>query len=327
MTFGCTSSLKRAISRGLFCLLMVSAVAPGALSQTLLDEPTSRGGIGAMRTVQIMDEAGFGRPIPAATLLIPEGWRTTGGVRWLPQAPCRHDATQLVFTAIDSKGLSAIELLPGTGWTRPAQGQGCPPHSIGSARQYLESLARHIRPNAAVEGYRDRPDTVLGTARSVQNNSGFQVERRTTAGQLLITYTQGGVRMQEILIATVDVQIVRADGIQGVSETMDGVAGPTLAMRAPYGRLDLPIAERVRQSFTYAPEWRQQMTQHNRQLDSGQAATVAERSRIAGQHGKEMGEIINDGWRRRQTDIDKGQRRTIDDIWGKERRKRKDDDD
>lgn len=53
--------------------LSLAALSFVTVVHAALDEPTSRGGIGAMSTVQIMDDAGFDQPIPAAEMLVPDG--------------------------------------------------------------------------------------------------------------------------------------------------------------------------------------------------------------------------------------------------------------
>ena len=310
------------------CLWLIAAATTALAQPGGLDGPTSRGGISGLQTVQIIDRNGFEQPMPAATMLVPTGWQTEGGIRWQPQATCLADGTQVAFVARAPNGRSAIELIPGSGWSS-ASGTGCPARPIGSARQYLETLARLIRPAPSIEGYHDRPDLIGGASHSVQRQHGFQFERRVSAGQLLIAYEQGGTRVQEIMIGRVEIQSTRMPDMPTAGETIDGEAGPVFSMRAPHGLLDHVIAERVQRSFRYEQPWMARMNEHRRAMQAQSDEGAARRSEISRRTAEEIRRSSQESWERRNKETDRGHRRLIDVIRGEEPRRRRgrDDDD
>src|SRR5690606_14342944 len=71
---------------------------------------------GRLASVQIVDQAGFGRPMPAMHLQVPAGWQATGGVTWNDNANCYANMVQVAWSAIGPDSLSVIEVMPDFGW-------------------------------------------------------------------------------------------------------------------------------------------------------------------------------------------------------------------
>lgn len=62
--------------------------------------------------VRLLDENGFGQPAEAYSILLPKGWRTQGGVRWVVNAKCPADAIQNRMTATSPDQRFRLEVFP-----------------------------------------------------------------------------------------------------------------------------------------------------------------------------------------------------------------------
>lgn len=58
-----------------------------------------------------LDDTGFAQPMAAATLFIPHGWRTTGGVFWAQEFTCTNGYS-FGWTATSPDGLTSMALWP-----------------------------------------------------------------------------------------------------------------------------------------------------------------------------------------------------------------------
>lgn len=212
-----------------------------------------------VQRVEIMDNQGFERPMPAATALIPLGWRAEGGIVW-NIGGCVPRTTNWSATAPD--GNHGIVLIPGELWKwdnfAPAGGP-CPRAQFASIRQYLEDLVGRMRPGARVIDYRNREDLAQPFQ---QRNKVFPMgngEMRSwvEAGEILVAYTnQTGVDMRETVSAIGFFDVTRTATINGgVMETLVGQALNGYAVHAPSGQLDFRANELLRKGIVPAPEW------------------------------------------------------------------------
>src|SRR5690606_34501995 len=115
----------------------VSADAPAdrGVPPPLLD--TSR-----LVATEIVDQAGFGRPVAAWRLQAPAGWQTTGGVTWNDGANCHSNMVQTGWSAIAPDSVSIIEVMPGFAWQvagSEIRTDPCPVASHRTAREFLEA--------------------------------------------------------------------------------------------------------------------------------------------------------------------------------------------
>lgn len=291
----------------ILCLAASSTLASGTASAQT-----------GMRKVEIIDPNGFERPMVAATITIPEGWQSSGGIRWQPQAACQADATQPQFMAQDRSGLFAVEILPGTGWQAnnlpvPQQGPGCPFLNITSPQQYLTALVQHIRPGASVLDYRPRPDLIKTQPPQPLPVQGIEQRRITEGGEVLIGYQNRGQAIREVIQAVTDVHITRMAGVMPgeVREFLIGSAWPAFAMRAPEGALDFRVADSIRLSLKTDPAWEAKMMEHQNANSAIAAKGARDRSQIISRSGQEINNIIMKGWQDRTSAQDRIHERTI----------------
>lgn len=275
-----------------------------------------------VRQVEIIDRNGFERPLPAARILVPHDWQAQGGVVWDVQSQCVNTARRFEWAAWSSDGLFGIELLPNTAWQMsnlPPEYQAmdpCPRRNAGSVRQYLEQLVQERRPGARILDYRDRPDIAQASGISEQRTAMAMGELRqwVESGEVLLGYTYAGTPRREVIQATVVFThstmqapaIMQNPSMGGAMETLQALALPSFAVRAPDGRLDFTMVESLRSSITPDPEYERRMAAHYQTINRINAKGAADRAASTRRHGEEMLDIINQGYAERQKIIDEG---------------------
>ncbi len=237
--------------------------------------------------VEIVDTAGFGRPMVAARALVPSGWRAQGGVQWATR-PCQEIAT-FAWAATAPDGMQGVELFPAQAWAATSTGSSgdCMPGTHRSIREYLESYVRGRVPGAQVLDYRPRAD-FLEAARAhyeglvqIVNNSGTGARAWVDAGEVLYAFQQGGVEMRGIASST---------GVFYGSELPNPLGGAPLwtlnagtrgvfGAYAPNGQLDFAKVEALRKSVKLDTAWLAEL--FNTQLAIGDANVRATRERAA----------------------------------------------
>lgn len=263
----------------------VHRVAVSALLGAVLLNPAV-GTARDLQTVQIIDAAGFSEPMPAATIEIPAGWRTQGGVQWNPATNCVTNKVRMEWRARSRDDLEGFELMPGYNWQvagTQISMNPCPVQPFRSAREFLQAVVQQRRTGARVIQYRERPDMAQRLGASTPTDP--RVKRRIDAGQMLIGYVSEGVEFREVLTTSVDFTQVQGNVVGGVQIVH--------AMRAPNGRLDFGLAERVGNSLAYERPWGEAMVaalkDAEHRFSSGQSRAIAE------WHAREMARISAEG--------------------------------
>ena len=283
-----------------------------------------------VQRVEIIDQQGFEKPMLAATMLVPAGWRHQGSVKWNPAAACgKPYAWQLTATAPD--GVSAIELVPGEAWGHNnfggqaqsgAQGSRCPVQVVRNTQEYLAAWVQRHRPGARWLDYRVRADkSRAGPQNQMQ---GARFSSRVESGQALIAYPVGGREVRETLVAVVSFTQSDIAGLQGrVMTTTSGESFGVLGWRAPEGQLDFKQFDAVWDTLRAAPEWRQRIDTAEAQMAQDNATTqariaqiradtsretlahIARRGEIRAQTLRDVADIRNNTWQARQDSNDR----------------------
>ncbi|MGE0798018.1 MAG: hypothetical protein AB7G13_32110 [Lautropia sp.] len=221
--------------------------------QAMRSAAASRPSVDRLQRVDVVDAAGFGRPMTALTLEVPPGWSAQGGVDWDQSVECPWNGPRMRWSAASPDGLFGIAILPELGWqiaSRPVdQFDPCPAAPMASPRDYLLFVAQRARPGIVVLGYRDRPELVAAAnARQRSQPTGPLGPSQHYAGELLVGYTLQGQPMRESLVVALT-HTPLANGAVAVNTQI------TLGVRAPDGLLDLAFAERIRSSLRYDEVW------------------------------------------------------------------------
>lgn len=289
------------------------------------DEPAVFSQVTDMEPAEIVDQSGFGEPMVAATLEVPEGWATQGGMTWDRSGECVSNFVRPKWLARSDDG-SEFELMPGYAWQLQGtenQFYPCPTLPVRSPRELLEIVAQRY-PAVRVLEYRDRPDLAAESPLPQQPGAQAHIE----AGEMLIAYRRDGREVRELLSAMLNIS--QMQGHVAIS------APAVYAMRAPAGELDVQLAERIRKSMKIDPQWMAMANQVGKEaadriaraqrarIDSWHAGEMAkinargarERSMIAMQTSREIAQIYSEGWHRSQATDDRIQRRTLEAIGG-----------
>ena len=314
--------------RALFCSL-AAALCMGAAAQAAELR---------VQRVEIIDQQGFDKPMLAATMLVPAGWRHQGSVKWQAGAPCgKAYAWQLTATAPD--GVSAIELVPGEAWAHNNHGMGgngngagngagntqpggCPVQALRTTQEYLTAWVQRHRPGARWLDYRARPDK--SRAGPQHQMTGGRFSSRVEGGQALIAYAVGGREVRETLVAVVAFTQSELAGVQGqVMASSTGESFGVLGWRAPEGQLDFKQFDAVWDTLRAAPEWRQRIDTAEAQMAQDNSATqarisqiradtsretlaqMARRGEIRAQTQRDVADIRNNTWQARQDSNDR----------------------
>ena len=135
-------------------------------------------------------------------------------------------------------------------------------------------------PGARVLEYRELPEVERQMAQAAPANPQAQV--RHDAGRLLIGYGKDGVEMREMLTAAVSFSSMQGNVVAGTATIQ--------ALRAPEGRLDPELGQRVAASMRPNPQWMQAMRQ--RSMANLQRYSSAQSNSIGDWHNRQMA-IIN----------------------------------
>lgn len=69
-----------------------------------------------LERVRLVDAHGFGRPVEAASFLLPRGWTLEGGVTWRVGHPCMAEAVAVRYTARSADGQLQLDGFPVRAW-------------------------------------------------------------------------------------------------------------------------------------------------------------------------------------------------------------------
>ena len=306
------------------------------------NQPTSRmsalktlpQGVYAMQKAQVVDQAGFAQPLVAATLLVPYGWRTEGGIIWGAYQQCGPDyANNWAMTSPD--GSSSMRVLPAANWTAtrinfPMEQQpltACESASYSSAREYLTAIAPRFFPQSRVIDYRSIEDEVkplkdmMAQLPSISNQN-MQSKMIADGGEILVAYQLNGREMRATLSTIAVISHVRFADIMNPGqismETITGAPSQITIVTAPNGQLDFGLRKRVQKSVRFTPEWSQAIAQYHAQknktiMDTNRAAHATRMHAI-----HQTSQIMNGIYEDRQIASDRNQREFIESIRGVE---------
>jgi hypothetical protein len=267
--------------------ILAAAIGAGARAQP---GDAARGPLPAgallVQVAEIADPSGFGRPMTAARILVPSGWRTEGGVRWATR-PCQEPAT-FAWTATAPDGLSGVVLYPAETWAAGSSGPGdCMPGDYQNVRAYLEANIQKSVRGARVLDYRARADLLEtnkdyfdGMIRMV-NQSGTGMRAWADAGEILYAFEHDGTQMRGVAsTAAMFYASELANPLGGAPLwTRTGGSFGVFSAFAPNGQLDLARTEAIRTSIKPDVAWTRELFKLKERI--GEANVRATRERAA----------------------------------------------
>ena len=104
-------------TRKTFLAFLLGAVALTSLPTAQAAGPASANDCLRLHQVKIIDPAGFGRPVEAASILLPKDWKVESGVVWTGDTGCPRNGIQLSLKAQSPDGKLGFEVFPGYTWS------------------------------------------------------------------------------------------------------------------------------------------------------------------------------------------------------------------
>ncbi len=316
---------------------LIFALSLGAAAAQPGYRPQPRNVMRLMPSV-IVDATGFDRPIAAATIFTPYGWRAQGGVLWANDFACTNGYA-FNWSATSPDGSSSIWILPQTAWEWNNTGlgaarPGCMILQITNVRDYLQATVSKLIPGARFLDYRDRPDLVAEVGIQPSRTPAAMGESRTwgEGGEILFAFTDKGRDMRGTLSAVITFGSTISDtgamfrndptaigspfANQPPMQSNFGRAMPAFAAIAPNGQFNFAYFEALRKSIKVNPDWINRITNHDLRIGQIAVEESRKRSEIVMQSNAEIARIRNEAWRSQQESADKRVQQFIDVIRG-----------
>ncbi|HOP19143.1 MAG TPA: hypothetical protein PK585_03595 [Amphiplicatus sp.] len=257
----------------------------------------------------IVDSSGFEQPTGAATLFVPYGWKTQGGVVWGQQFMCTNGFVYN-WSATSPDGSQSLALLPNAKWESNNFGgqasPGCGLSPISNVRQYLEAIAPEWKPGARILDYRDRPDIVkeIGEAPTQQATPVGDLSTWWEAGEVLIAYTENGREMRGSLSTAVGWARSRSNYGMGDMINLTAMSLPAYGVTAPNGQLNLGFFEAIRRTFTVNPVWQNRIAQHVQKMNKIAIDGAIQRNKIQRETNEYISNLRQETWEAQQKSSD-----------------------
>ena len=278
------------------------------------DAPSARGlpeGAIHVEPAVILDATGFEAPVAAATLFLPRGWQTEGGVQWGSQHLCTNGYA-FEWSARSPDGTRAIAVLPQLRWESnnygaPASAPGCALAPYTDVRQVLEAMARQRLPGARITGYRPREDIRAELARLETVTPMPLGEQRTwvEAGEISLEVDENGRAMRATLAAAAVFSLMRSNAGMGVMDALTGSTFPAYLASAPADAFDAGFFEALRRSIRTAPQWEARIANHNAAIGRVAIEESRKRSAAIARSNDEIARIRSEAWEAQQDSADR----------------------
>jgi hypothetical protein len=299
--------------------LALAALAPGTPNTSSAPTTAASHAAYKMKQVQVIDKAGFGKPVPAATLLIPPDWKFESSVQWGNRG-CFPDLTAGSFKAESPDGKIVFEAFPSFTWqfannpsvqkylvmeNRQGQQVGlkpCPVNSPLPAADVLkENSPSQISPGQRARRLRAHPRRAavhqLPRAGPQQKASsgGPQVQFRADSSRARFKYDVDGKPVEEWVTT---VSVAEASSISTGNGGTQGIncrAVMLYTFRTPQGQLDAneKLFRMIRTSLQWEPEWQKQYLANANKLTEFQQKQRQMRAQMIRQFQQYEVEVIN----------------------------------
>ena len=262
----------------------------------------------------IIDGAGFEKPMIAATLFKPYGWKETGGIAWGSDHACTR-GWGINWTAEAADGLRGIGILPQQGWEQSSEGRptnfDCPLLQLNGVEDYLRALVQQSFPDAKLVSYRSRPDIAQATPTPPNesvNNGFIRLNHRVEAGEIVFDAAKDGTTLRFSLSTTVVITRTLTGGPGfGVGPPMQSLsfsAMPTFAFYTPVDAFKPALYEGIRLSAIPEQDWMSRIAQHERRMGEIDRKGSWDRSQINQKANAQIVEMTHKAWQSNQRSSD-----------------------
>ncbi len=284
------------------------------------------GGFYRLKKVTLIDQSGFERPIPAATMLLPTDWQFQGQAIYGKDHGC--NMVQTTFHAASGDGRMTMDLIPAYTWqwaddpnalqamrVTAQQGAqfgrpGCDMPAGDFLRRYL---VPKVRPRARlinVEPLQKVNQLLAEQARQGEAESaryGLKVRIRSDAARALVQYTLNGQAVEEWITSVTTIRgtlspayNMRSGGM-GQAFTYNCSSTYMFVERAPQGQLSSreKLFELIVSTIRVDPTWQARVSGVEMKIQANGIKEAAKRSEIIRKAGEETNEIIVKGHEQR----------------------------
>lgn len=292
-----------------------------------------------LKRVRILDEMGFDRPVEAMSILVPDGWRVEGGIRWKGVNECRGDIVtfqisatspdgKIQFTAYPSRTFvnSSDQMMRQTLLATARQG-GCQVSEPFSAKQFLENFSRNtLKANVANirtdESQQHLLDQLMKKSNQGNQQYGLNMNSSGEAVYGALSWNDGTKGLVQAGVFTMTSQ--RQDMMSGAAFSFSSTNVTSQSViRYPADREAeaLKIFGTIISSSRANPVWTQAKDAFLTKLGNAEHAGRMERIRLAGEQSSayaksrsEAADAQMRSWERRQASSDASHRRYIQTI-------------
>lgn len=291
---------------------------------------SAQGHVLRMKIVKAIDQSGFERPMPSASMLIPTDWQSQGGTTWNIKDKCNGILTDLRTSGPDGR---AVEIFPSFSWVwaddpKPLQGVAAQTAKFGtrpcdvmppmSAADFLRRNLNRYRPNAQLVGLEPAPKllaTLQQRARQdEQDGAKYNLKRRIQPDAIKgrVRYSANGQTMEEwLIVATITTGLLgpsfNARTMQMDQKFTYNCAAYVTGERAPQGQLDASekFFELVTGTFRWDPAWQAKVSGQAQAIQQIELKGVRDRSAIVTKNAEEMRNIQRQGYENAQQSADR----------------------
>jgi hypothetical protein len=271
-----------------------------------------------MKAVQVIDKAGFAKPIPAMDLLIPAGWTFDGKVEWANRGGFT-DLAAISFHMQSPDGKIVIEGYPSFSWqfvdnpsvqrylvAENQQGlkvglKPCPVNQpVPAATVLTKIIVPHLRPGKTIAAMETSADldqfikdrTAEMQAHVAKTNQSLQL--RADEARARLKYDVDGAPVEEWISAVSMAQTSPSGDGRG-GRRYDNRAIMIMSMRAPAGQLEANerLLAAVRGSIHLDQDWGAQFLSMVDKLNTAQQQQRAARDQIIRQFQQDEIAAIN----------------------------------
>ena len=300
-------------------------------ARTAAAQPSSSAGGNylVMKKVTVMDQNGFERPIPSASLLLPTDWQYQGATQWNVKDTCNGIQTTFRSSGPDGRG---YEIFPNYNWVwaddptslRVAAQQkaqygtkGCDVMPPMGAAEFLRRNLPRLRPNAQLAGIEPLPKSLQIMQQQARQTEQMAVrynlrqQVRPDVARARLRYNLNGQAMEEWVVATTvitgtlgpsyDVRSAR------MTQAFNYSCTATLnAARAPQGQLDSSekFFELIISTIRVDPAWQSRINQQSATMQAIEQKGIHDRVAINTQTAKDLSDIRRQGYENQQRSED-----------------------
>ncbi len=285
-----------------------------------------------LERLRVIDPSGFAQPMEAYSILVPKGWKSSGGITWNVGSTCMAESVRNRVTVTSPDGGYTLEIYPQQEWdwwddpmmlqTQIQQAQNpvyrrCAIAQPMDAGQFLQGPLAHemgaqvtgVEPNAELTSALQQQAQALNQQ---YRQAGVNVESRPSAALGTLRYPDGGTG---VALCSVAMQVSSMPNYMtgGQSTSYSCQATQKVAMRCPAGKEAeaRKLLSMVMSSFRINPQWQQGVQQMMNNVAAVEQSETAKRAAIQRDAANYSADLQQRTWEEGQASQDR-----ISEQWG-----------